>query len=1643
MTEGIDDELISGLRPFFDRAREMGSEILGDIGSDLGEKAAGGLTDYGIKATSAFGRAIKNRFDRRRAKGRLGDDLAEANTDAERELALRRYLSADPTLRKSLATIVERRNYLGALAEICDDLPVTELVSGHHRLSHVFIPPDILGPEGSHQASPRPASPTLFGSDADHLILGDAGSGKSSLARWLTIASVRSVLTDENSVALDQLRLSVYLSAADLQDTNWTDALHHAVSKQLGLRGVSRLTPDFFDPGSDEAHRLWTICIDGFDEIDDEARRHAIFRTVMDLRARGTDNFRFMLFARPGSLPPADDKLQVWRIAALADAQRLIDRYVSSPDIKAKLSDLLARPDYREIARNPLFVAMSATLFESVPELPTRSHALIEAFVERGVEFVARGSSERHDALMELLSKIAATPQIGRNALLSEARSACKELSKASATIRIMQDVDQALRNTGLLRVSASGEYRFLHRLIDRHLFAIAMAATETPDSAIWHRLDPSRIGWAGVEQLCVHWAESGVDVGATIAALADFGDIGRDTSLRLAIQLPSVPDEPFERAFDDFASSFEEGDVDETHHELLPRLARLRPTIRNFLIRLVTDEWASLETGSAARALAEAGYFEPIRERLLEMALNEEGETSGLSDVADVLLENGEREAALDLLRSMSETGFEAYERLDAACQLYAAERTRENLFLLRQIVEQDFEEAGEEADSLLIDRLFETGEHELALPLLRRAAAPPSQSIRGRDFDDRVAAARRLDAYRPGEGLEALDLLLVHPGIELRQQAEILAAIDAIRPDGDARRRLRNLTEATPLQTDWRVVDILLDWNLDDVAWNAGRALILHQFAKRRFDVDGETVLERIAMVTPTDQVEALIRTGLATCASVDLVEALTLVEKGHEARSILEAMLGTQEKDIAIEAAVTLAGLGGRPRALDWLFQFAIDDTANPELRMDACEAMTRIAETDAALAAWLNIVDDDRHPMALRVKAARSYSNHSRRNDAPAIRALENAACQESLPVEDRLQALLSAHYLDVFQELMSDPEDIFHEIVGESDIEARHILPIAKLADALEVDPAELPGFVALLVNANTPASAKIIGAGAIHPFGPRGDFAADILSAIALDRRQSWKDRHAAVCAMQKTSPALVENERDAICFDSAVPPKWRLLAAHQWRIDGEFDRDLARLRSIKQDESVDIASRFKAYESALEIGEQEPFPDFASMNDLDTLEHIQIANAALKHNRPDIARERLAAALPLQKTAHELVSLHKLAIRLDDANSADRLRRDAAKLKLEALVHLQDSDTIIDTIDIVTHVDPDMARDRLQELIASPDLAVWNLADCLDRLAKLTSREHALVIGGPIIDELVADVLADTISPISPVSVLKAFYDRGWTKDPEPLHCITNDPLRRFSERVGAATLAFRSCDIDYGEARATLNALLGQPHAPGEAIAAAYDLLQDEFTADAQQLALGCLHSELSPTECVTLAEILERLSYGPEASKLIRDLAPQALADAFLYSPERGHASSVLGEEVFAAMKDEAVSRSDDVMLQVQEASKRVSDEGDSAALAFLIELASKSEDETSSPLDAIERLDELGFRKLARDLFDQCDKDAADPFWVANVCDRFGRFDEALKFYRRANEETEPANEHLIAQGLADHGAADEIRVAETM
>ncbi len=116
---------------------------------------------------------------------------------------------------------------------------------------------------------------------------------------------------------------------------------------------------------------------------------------------------------------------------------------------------------------------------------------------------------------------------------------------------------------------------------------------------------------------------------------------------------------------------------------------------------------------------------------------------------------------------------------------------------------------------------------------------------------------------------------------------------------------------------------------------------------------------------------------------------------------------------------------------------------------------------------------------------------------------------------------------------------------------------------------------------------------------------------------------------------------------------------------------------------------------------------------------------------------------------------------------------------------------------------------------------------------------------------------------------------------------------------------------------------------------------------------------------------------------------------------------------------------------MAATDNEIDRLMDARDRVIEKGSRGALAMIQSVAADDDAHPTDRLEAVDILDQLGFRALSRTTFDAIDLNRAEPLWVAEQAARFGRKADALKYFECALV-VETTNLHLVHAGFADLG-----------
>ncbi|MFN8526826.1 MAG: NACHT domain-containing protein [Chloroflexota bacterium] len=349
------------------------------------------------------------------------------------------------------------------------------------------------------------------------LILGPAGSGKSTVLEWFAVRTARRDLPEPLAALNDHVPFFVRLR--DFENRDWPDAdeLPVAVSKHL----AGAVPPLWASSVLDSGRGL--VLVDGLDEVA-EARRESARRWVSELVA-AFGRSRFVVTSRPEdaehgwlrtrefgavNLAPLDSStiprfIDVWHEAqkqtqppARADG---IEQFSAKPK-----SDIGSSHELRELAETPLFCALLCALnHDWRGTLPTRRLKLLDAATEMmlGLREEDRGVPRESpvpepDTLQLLLQWLAYWMLRNDLRTISEDAAAGKIAEFLQRQRGVPEGTtptgvrDHLVRRTQLVRCPSDDAFEFAHETFRAYLGGIEMAKVGDGTLAVKHAHEPA-----------------------------------------------------------------------------------------------------------------------------------------------------------------------------------------------------------------------------------------------------------------------------------------------------------------------------------------------------------------------------------------------------------------------------------------------------------------------------------------------------------------------------------------------------------------------------------------------------------------------------------------------------------------------------------------------------------------------------------------------------------------------------------------------------------------------------------------------------------------------------------------------------------------------------------------------------------------------------------------------------------------------------------------------------------------------------------------------------------------------------------------------------------------------------------------------
>lgn len=281
------------------------------------------------------------------------------------------------------------RSYLTAARHADESHPASGDTPGMPGLLGVYQPPQISDP----------AAGLVEVADAgigrrDLLVIGDPGSGKSSLLRWVRHQASQRLLAGEEADYVPVLVQARVL--AERNPASFPEAIADAVTEELGRLLDHPPPPETFTqeplPGTP-----WLVLVDGFEEIlTPELRQRAI-----DAFAywNGRAHLKLLMTSRPldkQEFRPLGEKgvsLSYLAPFDLDRIRRLVAAWLARPNVESESDDAARRAgslvdriehgQIKELARIPLVTAMLCILHaaEGNGELPQSRYELYDRFV--------------------------------------------------------------------------------------------------------------------------------------------------------------------------------------------------------------------------------------------------------------------------------------------------------------------------------------------------------------------------------------------------------------------------------------------------------------------------------------------------------------------------------------------------------------------------------------------------------------------------------------------------------------------------------------------------------------------------------------------------------------------------------------------------------------------------------------------------------------------------------------------------------------------------------------------------------------------------------------------------------------------------------------------------------------------------------------------------------------------------------------------------------------------------------------------------------------------------------------------------------------------------------------------------------------
>jgi tetratricopeptide (TPR) repeat protein len=193
----------------------------------------------------------------------------------------------------------------------------------------------------------------------------------------------------------------------------------------------------------------------------------------------------------------------------------------------------------------------------------------------------------------------------------------------------------------------------------------------------------------------------------------------------------------------------------------------------------------------------------------------------------------------------------------------------------------------------------------------------------------------------------------------------------------------------------------------------------------------------------------------------------------------------------------------------------------------------------------------------------------------------------------------------------------------------------------------------------------------------------------------------------------------------------------------------------------------------------------------------------------------------------------------------------------------------------------------------------------------------------------------------------------------------------------------------------------------------------------------------------ADLNSQQRRKLANLLYQSGETKNAKTMLDAIADVDQGFGYIWSSEEKIISELQGEEqlekILARRAFDKIEAPSDHILGARDL---VSKFGDKRALRIIFDTSTNPDADVGNRLEAIEVLDELGYRALSRSLIHQVmDAPDVDDWWIGDQLLRFGNKVEALERFKRSIKTCPKNYRDQIARRLAELQAVEALEMLE--